>query len=132
MQGDTFENIANDLDCVVKTGTYIFTTTHETLNYTMLLHYNIPSQPHTSQNQKLPSEVEIEKWNIDQIGEFVRKLGFLDRDKGGGDQLKCFLKINEVSFLFLTLGVCAARVTVVSLSVCVCYRANCYIPRLQD
>lgn len=100
LQGDTFENIANDLDCIVKTGKYTFTMTSGTPSYTMFLHY-IPSQPHTSQSHLFTSEVETEKWNIDQLGEFVRKLGFLDRDKGGGDQLKCFLKINEVSFVIL-------------------------------
>ena len=40
----------------------------------------------------------FERWNTEQIGDFVRKLGFLDKekDKEGGDKIKHFLHINEV------------------------------------
>ena len=40
----------------------------------------------------------FEQWNTEQIGDFVRKLGFLDKekDKEGGDKIKHFLHINEV------------------------------------
>ena len=37
-----------------------------------------------------------EKWNIEQINDFVRKLGFLDTEKEGGDKIKLFLHISEV------------------------------------
>jgi hypothetical protein len=40
----------------------------------------------------------FERWNTEQIGDFVRKLGFLDKekDKGEGDKIKHFLHVNEV------------------------------------
>ena len=40
--------------------------------------------------------VNKQHWNSEQIGDFVRKLGFLDTRKEGGDQIKHFLYINEV------------------------------------
>lgn len=39
----------------------------------------------------------VEMWNAEQISDFVRKLGFLDTEKEGGDKIKDFLHINEVS-----------------------------------
>ena len=38
----------------------------------------------------------VEGWNEEQINDFVRKLGFLDTQKEGGDKIKHFLHINEV------------------------------------
>ena len=40
----------------------------------------------------------LERWNTEQIGDFVRKLGFLDKekDKEGGDKIIHFLHVNEV------------------------------------
>ena len=38
-----------------------------------------------------------EIWNREQINDFVRKLGFLDAQREGGEQIKHFLHINEVS-----------------------------------
>lgn len=42
-------------------------------------------------------KVRREKWNREQIGDFVRKLGFLDKDKEGGDRIKLFLRLSQVS-----------------------------------
>ena len=44
----------------------------------------------------------FERWNTEQIGDFVRKLGFLDKekDKGEGDKIKHFLHVNEVQCTF--------------------------------
>lgn len=39
----------------------------------------------------------LERWNSEQINDFVRKLGFLDTEKAGGEKIKHFLHINEVS-----------------------------------
>ena len=39
----------------------------------------------------------LEHWNSEQINDFVRKLGFLDTEKEGGDKIKHFLHVNEVS-----------------------------------
>ena len=43
----------------------------------------------------------MERWNTEQIGDFVRKLGFLDKekDKEGGDKIKHFLHVSEVMWM---------------------------------
>ena len=41
----------------------------------------------------------MEIWSGEQINDFVRKLGFLDTEKEGGDKIKNFLHINEVCSL---------------------------------
>ena len=40
----------------------------------------------------------FERWNTEQIGDFVRMLEFLDKDKnkGEGDKIKHFLYVNKV------------------------------------
>ena len=43
--------------------------------------------------------VNVQHWNSEQISDFVRKLGFLDTEKEGGDKIKHFLHINEVCML---------------------------------
>ena len=45
----------------------------------------------------------LERWNTEQIGDFVRKLGFLDKekDKEGGDKIKHFLHVNEVNSRYM-------------------------------
>ena len=49
----------------------------------------------------------FERWNTEQIGDFVRKLGFLDKekDKEGGDKIKHFLHVNEVMYFAQTVDV---------------------------
>ena len=42
------------------------------------------------------SGVRIERWNSEQIGDFVRKLGFMDKEKEGGDRIKHFLHLTQV------------------------------------
>ena len=39
-----------------------------------------------------------QKWSSEQIADFVRKLGFLDAEKEGGDKIKLFLHLNSVSY----------------------------------
>ena len=41
-----------------------------------------------------------QRWTREQIGNFVRKLGFLDTKKEGGDKIKQFLHVNSVSICF--------------------------------
>lgn len=38
-----------------------------------------------------------QRWNSEQIADFVRKLGFLDSQKEGGDNIRKFLHLNSVS-----------------------------------
>ncbi len=37
-----------------------------------------------------------QRWNNEQIADFVRKLGFLDTKKEGGDAIRQFLHLNSV------------------------------------
>ena len=62
-----------------------------------MLEYN-PSTL-TQQQFKSPQKPSsIEKWNVEQINNFVRKLGFFDKEKyeEEDDKIKRFLHINEV------------------------------------
>lgn len=67
------------------------------------LHDEAPSSP--LENLKPPISVEteisvntkrLETWSLEQIGDFARKLGFLDEEKEGGDKIKHFLHLNQV------------------------------------
>ena len=40
-----------------------------------------------------------EQWNLEQIGDFVRKLGFMDTEKEGGEKIKHFRHISAVSYV---------------------------------
>lgn len=151
LQGDTLQNVANELDCIISTGYYIFTLSQDSsggMSAQIMLEYK-PStsspqtQPHShsssgtpshgfssssehqplsfeeaaaippertlprillrTESQQLGHEIgqklsNMERWNTEQIGDFVRKLGFLDKEKDreGGDKIKHFLHVNEV------------------------------------
>ena len=43
----------------------------------------------------------IEKWNTEQVGDFVRKLGFFEKEKDreGGEKIKHFLHVNQVTII---------------------------------
>ena len=43
-----------------------------------------------------PGEIVQQKWNDEQINDFVRKLGFLDVEGAVGDQINQFLCLNQV------------------------------------
>ena len=58
-------------------------------------HSDETSKPHSDGDKK---DVLIEqRWTSEQIADFVRKLGFLDVKKEGGDLIKHFLHLNSVS-----------------------------------
>ena len=132
-QGDTLENVAKELDCILTTGYYLFHTSSSVSE--LMLEYSpssfhqsspppilLSSQPSSLKDpEALPSQVQAfshlqqesqcrqerevtqmvnkQHWNSEQIGDFVRKLGFLDTRKEGGDKIKHFLHINEVCVL---------------------------------
>ena len=53
-------------------------------------------QPEQKYNRK-------EKWNLEQIGDFVRKLGFLDEQREeGGVKIKHFILLNQVYLILFT------------------------------
>ena len=115
--------MANELECIINTGHYIFSLSSSTLGgeACMTLEY-IPSAqpllppistvveeggtPRTLVHSGSYTESGLgngttvmsrkENWNMEQINDFVMKLGFLDAQKEGGDRIKHFLHINEV------------------------------------
>lgn len=61
----------------------------------MFLRYELTSRKLTSADER--SQVHQENWNSEQIRDFVRKLGFVDKDKAeSGVQIKRFLSLNQV------------------------------------
>jgi len=42
-----------------------------------------------------------EQWNAEQIRDFVRKLGFMDTEREGGEKIKHFRHISSVRFTHL-------------------------------
>ena len=115
--------MANELECIINTGVFIFTLSSggaSSGEASMTLEY-VPSAQsvpppitqaeeggtsHTFPNSGsyfesgLSIGVHIanqkENWDREQINDFVLKLGFLDAQREGGDQIKHFLHINEV------------------------------------
>lgn len=53
--------------------------------------------------KKMHSRNPCEKWNKDQIDDFVRKLGFLEK-QDVEQTVKQFQRLNEVSNCFITVG----------------------------
>ena len=101
-QGDTIVNVATELDCIIATGNYLFLTPENGSEAELILEYNPSHQffpPSSFQPPSLKDSeavVSMQCWNSEQIGDFVRKLGFLDTEKEGGDEIKHFLHVNEV------------------------------------
>ena len=48
------------------------------------------------QSSELGGRPQEELWNEEQIGDFVRKLGFMDKENEGGKQIKQFIHLNQV------------------------------------
>ena len=112
LQGDTLQNVAKDLDSIIESGHYQFEVFSEgivlSLQYcpAASAHTAPPSQPSSLDDgppQKAQGLMQSgkdssgkERWSKEQIDDFVRKLGFLDAEKEGGDKIKQFLHLNEV------------------------------------
>ena len=102
------QNVASDLYRVFQTGHYNFIISENmadpgkvelmytpSTKQTLVVNAEITSEEETSViNQK--DAVKAEIWDCEQTSTFVRKLGFLDSEKSGGEMLKPFLHINEV------------------------------------
>ena len=118
--------MANELECIINTGIYLFTLSSEASGgeAIMMLEYVASAQPvvppisqvddggpptllrsgsYTESGLGNGTHVvsRKENWNREQINDFVRKLGFLDAQREGGDQIKHFLHINEVHTTYL-------------------------------
>lgn len=115
------------MECISNTGVYIFNLGEadeiSSEKNLMLLEYQ-PEQltidsscsPSPHHNVDAPLQVHakfqmkkarIERWNSEQIRDFVRKLGFLDKDEEGGDNIKHFLQLNQVTKLIPSMDLCA-------------------------
>lgn len=119
------KNVGEELCCIINTGCYTFSLGEEELGSGegIFLEY----EPSTTQSLSLSTslgeepqdehcgavgKVRREKWNSEQIGDFVRKLGFIvidneDLEKLGLDvtreQIKDFLYLNQVSLTICRL-----------------------------
>ena len=116
--------MANELECIINTGVFIFTLSSGGASggeASMNLEYvpsaqsvfplmtqaeeggtprtlpNSGSYPESGLSNGTHVTNRTENWNREQINDFVRKLGFLDAQREGGNQIKHFLHINEVS-----------------------------------
>ena len=121
--------MANELESIINTGVYLFTLSSEASGgeAVMMLEYVASAQPHVPPISQVddggPSTLlrsgsytesglgngthvvsRKENWNREQINDFVRKLGFLDAQKEGGDQIKHFLHINEVILVIVLVS----------------------------
>ena len=95
--------MAKELDCIIATGNYLFQTPDTSSRGAELILEYSPSQQFNPTSLSQPSNPEdpelrtsVQRWNSEQISDFVRKLGFLDTEKEGGDKIKEFLHVNEV------------------------------------
>lgn len=107
-----------ELNCIIKTGTYVFHLggMEEMLNFgdksQMLLEFEQDSAgvsvgSHSSYyHGKEPAMLRLaqkEKLNLEQIRDFVRKLGFVDREKQENQhRITDFVHLNQVKLMFLT------------------------------
>ena len=66
-------------------------------------------------------DVVEQKWSNEQIGDFVRKLGFLDAEGSDGDKINQFLHLNQVCVFVW----CVAMYTYMCVCVCVCVVCLC-------
>lgn len=101
-----------ELDCIVKTGRYTFHFGEEKLRsggeVQMFLEYDF----HTPSEQELGGQLEGDQGtvhrvkNSEQVRDFLTKLGFLNRDETGGDRVKGFLHLSQVSLFFTHMPTC--------------------------
>lgn len=105
MQGDTLENVANDLKRIFQTGHYSFIIPENMTDSGKVELKYMPASKRAAkvlgvEKQSLAPEEEVsvkeETWDSEQTGAFARKLGFLDSEKAGGELVKPFLHSNEV------------------------------------
>ena len=94
--------MAQDLSSIIKTGHYCFEMKQDTSQWQMFLEYepitvqfSTPSEMATESTERF-GKVRLEKWSGEQIDDFVRKLGFLDKEKEEGrERIIAFLHFNQ-------------------------------------
>ena len=103
------QNVAGDLERIFKTGNYNFIIPENvaepgkvelvykpSTKQTPVENAEVTDEEQTSGIHQKCDSVKAEIWDREQAGTFVRKLGFLDSEKAGGEMVKPFLHINEV------------------------------------
>ena len=94
--------MARDLDSIIHTGHFefeFFECIYVTLQY---YPYTTMAPIRTSNSKEILPQtlnekgLRVQKWSKQQIDDFVTKLGFLDAEKDGGNNVKKFLHLNEV------------------------------------
>ena len=117
------------MDNIIQTGHYQFEFS-STEAIVISLHYchggsaqATPSGQSCSLEKKEAKEGSgKERWSKEQIDDFVRKLGFLDSEKEGGDKIKNFLHLNEVVLMaYMFNYMCGTQI---------CYLLIFPVPRL--
>ena len=111
------QNVASDLDRVFQTGHYNFIIPENMADpgevelmykpskkQTQVLNAEILSEEETSGVRQKGDTLKAEIWDCEQTSTFVRKLGFLDSEKAGGEMVKPFLHINEVCCVPVTFS----------------------------
>ena len=106
------QNVASDLERIFQTGHYNFIIPENmadpgkvelmykpSTKRTLVVNDEMPSEEETSGIHQKGDSVNAEIWDCEQAGTFVRKLGFLDSEKAGGEMVKPFLHINEVCYV---------------------------------
>ena len=134
LQGDTLENVAKELECIIETGNYticlevcpgvdlygeikaqlfleytpysitssstnIFSSTSSTTNTTTSspsIHVLTVSHQEVAVSQENHMHCRMERKTDEQIKDFVRKLGFMDREKDERNFIKQFLHVSQV------------------------------------
>ena len=73
-------------------------------------------EPQTSDlDRSMSKRSKPEQWNSEQIGDFVRKLGFMDAEREGGEKIKHFRHISSVSTTLYRI-----RIIIFVLHACMC------------
>ena len=101
LQGDTLEGVENELKYVLETGYYQFflRLTPEGVQGSVELLYR--RSVYTDEGaclQGRSSYMVEQKWNEEQINDFVRKLGFLDAEVETGVKINQFLYLSQVCY----------------------------------
>ena len=111
--------MARDLSHVLGTGYYqfVFGSTPTGVSPTIQLKYlPLASLSEVGGETGVPSAGDVveQKWNEEEIEDFVRKLGFLDAEGSDGDLINHFLHLNQVWF------VCVHTYLCMYMHVCLC------------
>ena len=142
-QGDTLENVAKELECIIETGCYTFqlgvwpgaelsggikgqlfleyepysssfstttntsstttntsstSTTASSTSFSTSRSIQVVAGPHQEGVECVDSHAQsrMERKTGEQIDDFVRKLGFMDKEKEGGNLIKQFIHLSQV------------------------------------